>query len=260
MRGLSIRRVHLSLVAALVALSGLLSGCGADGESTAPPTGPPAARHGEQAVSTVLAVERVRAPLVSALKLVGLDLPREARVHLKEAEELYTGLSAAVRARDPALDREISRAFRRADRGLGRDGDVGRELALMRALSNQLLEGVQDTLVSRPAREDLGLRAQVALGTTTDLRAAYADALAGGDQRVGLQRSYGLLARSQVVARGLGGSLGPQRGSVVGTLGGMRLAVWPQGIERPSKPPPASARVDRAVDRVQAGLVSRYGL
>lgn len=239
-------------------------GCGAGGESAAPPTGSPAARHGAQAVITVITLERVRAGLVSALKLAAIDMPEEARVHLREAARAYGQLSTQVRGRDPALDREILRALARADRGLGSGGDVGRELALMRALSGQLLGGAQDELVPRAAREDLGLRAQVALGTTSYLRATYAHALGRAEEdierRACLQRAYGLLARSQVVARGLGGSLGPQRKNVVGTLGGMRLAVWPEGIERPPTPPPAKARVDRAVERVQAGLESRYGL
>lgn len=261
---LAVGSVRVALIAALAVLSGLGVGCGYGAEALAPPTGSPAARHGERAVRTVLAIERMRASLVSAQKLAAIDSPREARVHLGEAERRYAPLSARVRARDPALDREIRAALVGADADLNRTGDHARAIALVRALSGQLLEGAQDALLPLAAREDLGLRAQVALLTTGFLRATYRHALAspagGRERRLGLQRSYGLLARSQIVARGLGGSLGPQRKPVLGTLGGIRLAVWPEGIERPSSPPPSTTRVERAVERVQAGLGARYGL
>jgi hypothetical protein len=236
------------------------AGCG---EAPAVPTGPPAERHGERAPATVEAVERLRASLVAALQLYGLGRRDEALGHLAEGERRYERLRARVRPRDAVLDREIRAALVRARAGMTRGDPPRPVLTRVRALIGPLTDGVLETLVPRAARDDAGVRAEVLSRLAGALRRKYAEGVGASTRprrRLHLQRAYGLLARAGVVGRGLGADLGPQRPAVLEPLRGMRDRVWPTGIERPPTPPPAPARVARAVERVRGALAERFGL
>ena len=238
-----------------------LAGCGGSFEPA--PQGPPALRHGARAVDDVERVERARASLVAAINLYELRRGAEAVRHLDDARAPYDELRPRVRPRAGVLDREVVAAFGRARAAMVRDAPPRRPLARVRALSDQLTGGVLEVLVPRAARDDAGLRVEVARRLTDRLARSYAAGVRTADparRRLRLQRAYGLLARAGVTARGLGATLGPARPDVVEPLGGIRDRVWPTGIERPPSPPPAAARVARAARGVNGALTARFGL
>jgi hypothetical protein len=258
----ALSRLSLTRLAAPLAATALsLAACGAAAEPV--PQGPPAQRHGARAVADVERVERARASLVAAINLYEGRRGAEAVRHLDDARSTYAPLRPRVRARDAVLDREVEAASTRARAAMVRGDPPRPGLARLRALNGQLTDGVLAALVPRAAREDAGLRAEVARRLARELAAAYAAGVAarGPARRRGqLQRAYGLLARAGVTARGLGGALGPARPDVLEPLRGIRDRVWPVGIERPPAPPPAPARVSRAVRRAGDALTARFAL
>jgi hypothetical protein len=239
----------------------VLLACG--GEAQPVPLGPPAERHGAAATRSLLQIERVRARLVAAINLYEIGRRHEARRHLADAASGYRRLAPRVVGRDALLDREIRVALEDGVAGMARAAPAGPVLARLRPLTGQLLDGVAQALLPARALEDPGLRAEV-LGRVVELlREQYAVGVAARsrpERRLGLQRAYGLLARAQILARGLSPDLGPQREDVVEPLAGIRDRAFPLGIERPPTPPPSPLRVSRAAARVQEALERRFRL
>ena len=249
------------LLLPVLAAAAPLGACGLPSEPA--PQGPPAERHGARAVADVERVERTRASLVAAVNLYELRRGAEAVRHLDDARAGYAGLRPRVRARAPVLDREVVAAFARARAAMVRGAPPRPPLARVRALNDQLTAGVLETLVPKAARDDAGLRAEVARRLTARLARTYAAGVREPGPtrgRLRLQRAYGLLTRAGLTARGLGDTLGPVRPEVLEPLRGIRDRVWPTGIERPPSPPPAPDRVTRAARRVNGALVERFDL
>ena len=245
---------------ALVGAAGPLAACGGD-ESPAP-QGPPAARHGADPVSVLARVEELRSRLVAASDLYALRQDQDARAHLDGARTAYAPLGPRVQAEDPILDREIHAAFDRIAAAIARGEDPDFARGRIGLLGGQLMDAVAEALIAAPARTDAGVRAEVMLATTQSLERAYSEGTAGppnAEGRRAVQRAYGLLARSQLIARATAGSLGPQKDAVVETLSRLRERAFPTGILPPPSPPLAS-EVAKAVGRVQAALAERFAL
>jgi hypothetical protein len=241
------------LLAILVALAALLApGCGDDDE---PPQGAPTARFGEAPVRGVEAVEQIRAQLVPVSDLVGLGRPEEAAVHLRSARADWQEIADRVRRGDAVLEREVTVAFERVDRAIASVGTFDAVRDVAGPLEGQLLGGVREELVpDKDARLDPGVNAAVLVRLLDSLEAQYA---AGGRER--LLHAYGLVVRSQAVARDIAGELGPQRDAVVEGLKDLREVAYPDGAALPEDPAPV-AEVRRRVEGVQRALEARFEL
>lgn len=205
------------------------------------------------------AVERVRVELLCASDLDGAGRVQRARPHLLRARTLYAnGLSRGVRARDRELDREIRAAFDGIDADVDRRAPPPAVSDRVGALSGQLLDAAEELLVPAAARLDAGARAQVLARLLAELDRVYRRGVDGRVQ-ADVERAYGLLARSQALARGLGPTLGPRRDPVLLALSTLRTRAYPVGILRPPSAAPPD-EVDTRVRRVQALLRERYRL
>ena len=228
------------------------------------PHGPPVERHGERALGDLALVERSRARLVASSDLYALGFAPDARDHLAAAETAYAErLSGRVRARDRLLDREIGAAFQATDEAMGALAPFGAVRPRLAPLSDQLIGGAAEALVPGPARTDPGVQAEVLSRLAAGLSEAYAAGLSSAlperRARLSQQQAYGLLARSQGLARGLAPSLGPESGAVIDTLSDVRARAYPVGIQRPDFAAPPR-EVATLTDRVRRALERRYGL
>lgn len=243
-----LRRLALAALAALLLLP---AGCGGDDP---PPAGPPHERFGPEAVEGVLAVERIRARLVPVTDLVAIGRPGEAERQLRHARRLWSEISGEVRGGDPVLEREVSIAFGRVEAAIARGGTFDTVRDVASPLQAQLLGGVREELVEKDARLDPGVNAAVLVMLLDLMEGAYAE----GD-RLSLEHAFGLVARSQAVARDIVGDLGPQRDAVIEGLKDLRKAAFPDGIVLSPEPAPPG-EVSRRAGEIRAALRERFDL
>lgn len=270
------RHRRASAPGVLLLLLALLAGACGQSEEEAPPRGPAAERHGERAVAALTRAEDVRARLVAASDLYGLRAVEDARGHLAAARATYAPLSPRAGARDRRLDVEISRAFSLVDARMRRGASPARVEEPINLLTGQLLDGALDLLLAPAARADPGVRAEALRRTSSALARRFAKGSGPGGgrgTRRARQHAYGLLARSQILARGLSGALGPEREPVVFALGSIRFEAYPLGLSprpptgavvgdppRVTPPPPPAARVAALTGAVRAALERRFAL
>lgn len=242
----------------MAALLVALAACGRD-EPVPVPEGPPAARHGERALVEMTAFEDVRAGLASSSNLYAAGRAAAARTHVRRAREDYVKLlGRGVGGRDRALHREIVAAFDTIHADLGRTAGLAAVRERIGAVSGQLLGAAEALLVPAPARADAGARAEVLSRTLRALERAYRAGVQRG-RAFEVERGYGLLARSQLQARGIVGSLGPQKDPVLVSLSNVRLRAYPVGVLRPPSAAPPE-EVSDGVRTVRATLIERYRL
>ena len=227
----------MRLLLALLATVALV-GCGGDDGAPKVKRGSPVDRYGEQAVSDYGSVEAVRSALVPASDAYVAGLRDDSLVHAETAQAAYADLlSPSVRAKDPTLDREITAAFPKAIAEMR----AGRGLRGVRTrlgfISGQLLDGALAALVPREAREDPGLKAEVLRRLLDPLEAEYAAAGEEGAEsdagRLAAQSAYGLLGRSQALARSIGKAFGPRLDDVSEGLASVRELAFPNGVVDP---------------------------
>jgi hypothetical protein len=250
---------RIARVAAAVAAAAALAGCGDDGER--PPQGPPQNRHGGGAIERFRIVELARARLVAASDLTALGRRQDAAFHFRRAARLWTELSPRVRESDPVLEREVSAAFARVADELAHAASFDQVRDRLSPLANQLLEGVVDALVPRPARADPGVKARVLLDLLGQMEREYALARrpgAGVPGRLAQEHAWTLLGRSQAVARAMVDDLGPQRETVVEGLKETR-ELFPAGAAPPPSPAPLAELRER-LQRVRRALTERFGI
>lgn len=240
-----------------------LVGCGGDDAAPKVERGSPVDRYGEQAVSDYGSAEAVRAALVPASDAYVAGLRDDSLVHAETAQTAYADLlSPRVRAKDATLDREITVAFPKALAEMR----AGRGLRGVRTrlgfISGQLLDGALGVLMPREAREDPGTRGEVLRRLLDPLEAEYA---AAGDEgtgtdggRLAAQTAYGLLGRSQALARSIGKSFGPRLDDVSDGLARVRELAFPAGVADPVVG--KDAEVGAALDRVRTAVIERFGL
>jgi hypothetical protein len=220
-------------------------------------------RYGEQALSDYGSVEAVRSALVPASDAYVAGLREDSLVHAETAQTAYADLlSPSVRAKDATLDHEITAAFPKA---IG-EMRAGRGLRGVRTRlgfsSGQLLDGALAALMPREAREDPGTKAEVLRRLLDPLEAEYAAAgEEGADSdagRLAAETAYGLLGRSQALARGIGKSFGPRLDEVSDGLARVRDLAFPDGIADPVVG--KDAEVQEALDGVRTAVIERFGL
>jgi hypothetical protein len=264
-------------------LAAIVPGCGGDESGTEAPQGPPAARHGAQAVRDLVAVEEVRTPLQVASALYGLGEGEPARTQVRAGELAYAPLSPVVRARaparragwtayapprapgDPALDRELRAGFRIVRAGISQRVSARPLQQRIAALGGQILDAAAAVLVPKTAREDAGLRAEVLVRLTDRLVSAYelaSNPRAAGSPE-GAERaqhlSWGLLRRAIAYAHGIGSELGPQKNLVIGTLNDIGEEAYPVGVASLRGAIPSRALREK-IAQVQTATRTRFGL
>lgn len=239
-----------------VALAALLlvpAGCGGD-DDDAPPAAPPRDRFGAEVVDDMAAVESIRARLSPVAGLVGIGRAGDASIQLRHARRLWSEISQRIRRGDPVLEREVSAAFARVESAVARATSFDAVRDVASPLGAQLLGGVREELVPKDARLDAGVNAAALVELLDRLERAYA----AGD-RLSFQHSFGLVDRSQSVAREIAGELEPQRGAVIDALKDLRADAFPEGVAVPGEPLPASDLQHRA-DDIRAALRERFNL
>lgn len=238
--------------ALLSVLALLAAGCGDGGESSRVP---PPARFGEGPAAALVSVERIRSQLAVASDLAAIGRRQPALAHLREAARRWDAVAMRVRSGDPVLGREVSAAFALVAttlRGATAFDPVRDRLA---PLQGQLLGGVREELVpDKVARLDPGVNAAALRRLLAEAERRYA---AGGAPA--LEDAFGLIDRSQAVARDVAADLGPRRDAVVEGLKDLRGAAFPDGVALPARPAD-SAEVRRRIAAIQTALRARFDL
>jgi hypothetical protein len=211
-------------------------------------------------VATGTTIEQVRAQLVPASDLYALRNRPDSRLHLETARGRYGALSRRVAARDAVLDREIRVAFDRIGRQIAAGENVDFVRMRLSLLQGQLLDAVYELLVPKAARDDPGVRARTVLVLLGELELSYRGATpppGRGRGALAFQTAYGELARSQLVARSLGGALGDRKEGVLEDFSRLREQAFPRGVARPPVllPPP---RVDAGVARIRRAIRATF--
>lgn len=245
----------LAIAAALAALAA--AGCGGDDEGGDRPAG----RFSAQAVSGVLAVERIRARLVPVSDLAGVGRPRDAIGHLAAADRLWRRIEGGVETGDAVLAREVSVAFDRTRRALTGVGTFDAVRDVAGPLEGQLLGGVREELVpDKQARLDPAVNGAALVALLDDFERHYREGLQGADERApALERAFGSLVRAQSLAREIVDGLGPRRDAVVEGLKALREATFPDGVVAPADPAPLDDARRRVAD-IQGELRERFEL
>jgi hypothetical protein len=252
-------RRRIGRAAACIAAGLLIAGCGSGGSSV--PRGNPDARHGAAAVDSYASVELLRALLVASSDgYYAGGSADDARRQLQRARVAYAPLSPRIAAADPVLQREVTARFDVLARDLRRGIQPDRYRDLANPLTDQLMDGVSQTLVKPDARSDPGLRAEALRRVSSRLAATYDAATTGaGDTtgRLAFQEAWGLWRRALALTALVKPDLGSQKDTVAGTLNGLRGSAFPEGPTQPDAP--AAGKVDKAGIRVLDALTKRFG-
>ncbi|HWH43688.1 MAG TPA: hypothetical protein VNT32_03065, partial [Thermoleophilaceae bacterium] len=175
-----------------------------------------------------------------------------ARQQLATARELWRERAAAVHRGDRVLGREVDVAFERVDEQMRAAATFDAVRDRLAPLNGQLLDGVREEVAPKSARLDPAVQAGV-LAKVLDLL----DTEYGRGGIAELRHAYGLVVRSQAVAREFAGDLGPRRADVVDALRSLRSRAFPQGAALPASPVPSSEVAER-VAGVREALRDRF--
>lgn len=242
-------RARLALV--LAALAGL-AGCGGSGDD--PPDGPPAEVHGLAVVDALTHVERIRARLTAASDVYATGEGDGARQQLATARELWRERAEKVRRGDRVLAREVDVAFGRVEEQMRVASTFDAVRDRLAPLNGQLLDGVREEVAPKSARLDPAVQAGVLAKILDLLVTEY-----GRGGIAELRHAYGLVVRSQAVAREFAEDLGPRRADVIDALRNLRSRAFPEGAELPASPLPSSEVAER-VNGIREALADRFAI
>ena len=248
-------------VAAALAASLLLASCGGGGGSgPPPPQGPPSARHPGSDIAAAQTTEEMRAQLLVAARLYNNGRFGFAAAHMATAKKQYDSLTAAVRRRDAALDREFHAAFGFIAGQISQHLPPPVVTLRMGLVQGQLLDAAEQDSVSKAARNDPGVSALVMSRLADEGTRDYAVAAAEGFTDRGkraYQDAFGLITRASSISHQISPSLGPQRGAVVNSLNEAHNQGFPTGVLVPRHLVPL--KVATAARRTQAAIARRFG-
>jgi hypothetical protein len=246
--------------AALIAVL-VFAGCGSGGGSGGVPQGNPDARYGPAAVDDYAAVELLRALLVaSSDSYYAGGSAEDAKTQLRRARAAYDVLAPRVKAKDPVVDREVVARFDTLARDIRRGTAPDHFRDLANPLSDQLMDGVSQTLVPQRARTDRGVQAEALRRLTARLAATYDAAASGLDAdtgRLAFEEAWGLWRRSLSLTALIKGDLGSQKNTVAGALNNLRGSAFPEGPTAIDQPP--TDKVESAQQKVDQALGKRFG-
>jgi hypothetical protein len=254
---------RLSLALAALAASLLLAACGGGGgggSGPKPPQGPPSARHAASDLAASQAAEEMRAHLIAATRLYFNGRFPFALAHMAAAKQEYATMSAAVRRRDRALDREFRAAFGVIAGQIAQHAPAPLVMTRMGLMQGQLLDAAVQDAVSKPALDDPGVAAQVMTRLADQGAREYSIAAREGftdPGRRAYQDAFGLIARASFISHQIAPSLGPQRNAIVNSLNHAHDIGFPTGILAPRHQPAAQLAAD--VRRAAAAVTERFG-
>jgi hypothetical protein len=250
-------------VVAALAASLLLASCGGGGGggSAKPPQGPPSARHPSSDLAAELTGEEMRVHLLVAARLYNNGRFQLAAAHMASAKQEYDVITAAVRRRDSALDREFHAAFGVIDGQITQRAPALAVTTRMGLMQGQLLDAAIRDSVGRATFNDPGVGALVMSELASQGAREYAlAATAGGFSDRGkraYQDAFGLITRASSISHNISGFLGPQRNAIINGLNDSHNKGFPTGVLVPRKLDPAG--VAAGVQRAQAGVAKRFG-
>lgn len=253
----------MRIAAAAAALAFAIAGCGGSGSGSGGVVkGNPDSRHGPTAVDDYASVELLRARLVaSSDSYYAGGSAEDARTQLQRARAAYDVLAERVKKNDPVVDREVTARFDVVAGFMRRGVAPDRYRDLVTPLSDQLMDGVVQALVSQAARTDRGVQAEALRRVTTRLAATY-DASAGASDentaRLAFEESWGLWRRALSLTTLIKPDLGAQKNAVAGALNGLRDQAFSQGPSILDAPP--AERVDAVQAKVSDALNKRFQL
>jgi hypothetical protein len=203
----------------------------------------------------------MRAHLLVAARLYNNAKFQFASAHIQAAQQEYKSITARVRARDSALDREFHAAFPVITGQIAQRQPPLAVTNRMGLVQGQLLDaGIRDA-VGNPAYNDPGVSAWVMLRLASQGAREYAFAAAQGgftDQgKRAYQDAFGLITRASSISHNISNWLGPQRNAVVNGLNDAHNKGFPTGVLVPRKLDPAG--VSAGVARAQAAVAKRFG-
>jgi hypothetical protein len=203
----------------------------------------------------------MRAHLLVAARLYNNLKFQFATAQIQAAQQEYKAITARVRARDGALDREFHAAFPVITGQIAQRQPALAVTTRMGLVQGQLLDaGIRDA-VGNPAYNDPGVSAWVMLRLATQGAREYALAASQGGFTPAGKRAYqdafGLITRASSISHNLNAWLGPQRNAIVNGINDAHNAGFPTGVLVPRKLDPAG--VNAGVQRAQAAVAKRFG-
>ena len=250
--------------AAVLAASLLLASCGGGGGgggSGKPPQGPPSARHPSSDLAAELAGEEMRVHLLVAARLYNNGRFQFAAAHMATAKRQYDMITAAVRRRDGALDREFHAAFGVIDGQITQRAPSLAVTNRMGLMQGQLLDAAIRDSVGKAAFNDPGVDAYVMSRLAAQGAREYALAASQGGfsdaGKAAYQDAFGAITRASSISHRIAGFLGPQRNATINGLNDAHNKGFPTGVLVPRKLDPAG--VAAGVQRAQAAVSKRFG-
>lgn len=249
--------------AAALAASVLLASCGGGGGggSLKPPQGPPSTRHPASEIAAEMTGEEMRVHLLVAARLYNNAKYDFASAQMAAAQQEYGAITAAVRQRDFALDREVHAAFpviaTEINQRLPALGVTNR----MGLVQGQLLQAAIADSMSKPALNDPGVTAQVMSQLAAQGAREYATAAQVGgftpQGRRNYQDAFGLITRASSLSHSISNYLGPQRNQVINGLNDAHQKGFATGVLVPRHLD--TAAVNAGVQQAVAGVTQRFG-
>jgi hypothetical protein len=203
----------------------------------------------------------MRVHLLVAARLYNNTRFQFAAQHMARAQKEYDTLTAAVRSRDRALDREFHAAFGVIAGQIAQRAPPLAVTTRMGLVQGQLLDAAIRDSMSKPGFNDPGVSALVMSQLAAQGARDYALAVSQGGFSAQGKRAYqdafGLITRASSISHRISGFLGPQRNAIVNGLNDAHNKGFPTGVLVPRKLDPAG--VAAGVQRAQTAVSKRFG-
>lgn len=181
--------------------------------------------------------------------------------HMAEAQKEYDTLTAAVRSRDGALDREFHAAFGVIAGQIAQRAPALAVTTRMGLVQGQLLDAAIRDSMSKPGFNDPGVSALVMSRLAAEGARDYALAVSqggfSGQGKRAYQDAFGLITRASSISHRISPFLGPERNAIVNGLNDAHNKGFPTGVLVPRKLD--GAGVAAGVQRAQDAVSKRFG-
>jgi hypothetical protein len=247
---------------AALAAAALLASCGGGGGGALkPPQGDPTVRHPASDVASELAAEQMRVHLLAAARLYNNGRYGFANQQIQAAQQVYSKLTGAVRARDSVLDREFHAAFPVIFGQISQRAPVIPVMNRMGLVQGQLLDAAISDSMTKGGFNDPGVTASVMAQLAAQGAREYSQAASIGQfsdrGKLLYQDAFGLITRASSLSHRISSYLGPQRNDVIDGLNDAHQKGFPTGVLVPRKLDVAG--VVAGVRRSNAAVSARFG-
>jgi hypothetical protein len=203
----------------------------------------------------------MRLHLLVAARLYNNGRFQFAAAHMAAAKQEYDAITAEVKRRDGALDREFHAAFDVIDGQITQRAPILAVTTRMGLMQGQLLDAAIRDSVGTAAFTDPGVDAYVMSRLAAQGAREYAlAATEGGFSDRGkraYQDAFGAITRASSISHRITGFLGPERNAIVNGLNDAHNKGFPTGVLVPRKLD--AAGVASGIQRAQAAVSRRFG-